>query len=976
MVLALGTLLPSAFAQGPTAGSISGIVTDPSGAVLPDVKISVSSPAIPVPQNTVTGAGGNYRVLQLPPGVYEVSVEAPGFAIAKRENITISAGFNATIDVAMSVAGQSQSVAVTAEAPLIDVENTNIQNTFQAATIRNLPTGRDMWTLMAVAPGLSVARFDVGGSTVGTQTTYYSYGMRGQQRVSMDGVNMTEGNNATSAYNDLGSFAEVQMGTTGNDASMPTPGVQVNFIVKTGGNQFHGNFYQDYENGSFQGTNISPLQLNQGAGQGQRTNSYRDTNGDIGGPIFKDKLWFYASARRQFSDVQVTGYPANKPGTAAFPTKLDNLTYKLTYQLSTNNRISQFMNMNRKQQPFRDAGSTRYEDAVYKQDFPQWVANLQWDSTLSPRAFLTARAGTWGYNWTNTAYAGPSGVVENRRQELATGNLAGGFNPQRFGRKRLQFEPTFSYSVDHFLGASHFLSIGFLTEKETYAFEQYPYKDAQLWIYNSPGLADFTTPSQITISNNPGLPTDYLRHNGAYIQDKVKVTRRLTLNLGVRWDYYNNYRPDQKIRNDAPYNAFFYQGAALPNGYSIAPTFPNLTIPGADGVMKYPNSWAPRVGFVYDLFGTGKTTIKASWGRYYENPSLAITTTVNPVANTTYTFGWNDTNGDKKFQNNEFGAFRGNAGGTSFTIDPNIKHPYMDDYNMFVEHEVMRNVVFRAGFVYRKLAREWVLVESGRPASLYTQARIVTDPGADGTTPKQITVWDLPTGAPGSVQQWQTPEDNKSLFRNIDLSVTKRMSNNWMLTGSYLATWANRKINGSATDGFATGNGITNATLPLNPNTLAYNEARTYDSNFKVFGTYNAKWGIVISPIYRFQLGQQLGRYLVLTTYPNPSGSGTLSFNSGTRVVPVEQVGAYRQDNVSIFDVRIEKQFKFKDRYQLGAFFDAFNINNSNANQAQDNVTGTRTASVNGSTVTYQRYLSPTTIVSPRIFRLGVKFSF
>jgi hypothetical protein len=144
-----------------------------------------------------------------------------------------------------------------------------------------------------------------------------------------------------------------------------------------------------------------------------------------------------------------------------------------------------------------------------------------------------------------------------------------------------------------------------------------------------------------------------------------------------------------------------------------------------------------------------------------------------------------------------------------------------------------------------------------------------------------------------------------------------------------------------------------------------FNTARTYNSNFKVFATYKAKWGIVLSPILRYQLGAQLNRELVVS-----------GLRVGSLTIPVEPVGAYRQDNITIFDVRAEKRFTFKERYQVGLFFDAFNINNTNAAQNQDNVTGTKTISVNGSKVTYQRFLSPTTVISPRIFRLGVKFSF
>jgi hypothetical protein len=819
-----------------------------------------------------------------------------------------------------------------------------------------------MWSLIGVAPGFSLNRFDVGGSTAGTQTSFTSYGVSGQQRVQMDGVNMTEGNAATSAYTDYSAFEEVQMGTSGNDASMPSPGAQVNFVVKSGGNMFHGDFYQDYENSNFQGTNISPSQFARGAGTGTRITSYRDTNGDVGGPIKKDKLWFFTSFRRQQVGTTITGYPVDKPGTGPpFSTILSNGTYKLTYQINATNKISHMLNFERKQQPYRNAASNQYADAVYNQDLVQWIGNLEWSSTISPNAFLNVRAGSWGYNWGNKAYPGTSGSIEPRRTDNTSGDVAGGFNPQRYSRRRLQFEPTLSYALGNLFHLNHFFNVGFLSEKEVYNFEQYPYAGAYaLTFASAAGAADFTTPTQVTIYNTPALTYDNLWHHGAYIQDKIKVNRRLTINAGLRWDYYNNNRPDETVRSDAPWRAFFYAGAALPNGYTIPATYSDYKIPGSDSVLKYSHSFAPRLGFAFDVFGNGRTTLKASWGRYFSNPSLAVSGAVNPIRQLSATFKWNDLNNDGKFQTNEFGAFQSSSGSALNPIDPKIRHPYLDDYNAFVEHEVTRSLVLRAGFVYRKTNHDWALVEKNRISSLFTNPVSVTDPGPDGTTPTPITVYDIPAGVslPGSLQQWETPDSNNSYFRNIEFTATRRMAGRWSMSGSFLGTWSTVPQN-------PTSAGVASNIVPSQPNISLYNLARTYNANVHIFGTYQAKWGIVISPILRYQLGTPINRLLSVN-----------GLRVGSLTIPLTPVGAYRQDNVALLDIRLEKRFTFHDRYQIGLFFDAFNINNSNANQNQDNVTGTKTAVISGSKVTYQRFLAPTTVISPRIFRLGVKFSF
>jgi hypothetical protein len=929
--------------------------------VITEAAVTVTSDALVVPQSTVTSTQGTYRFPSLPPGVYALTVQAPGFAETKRDAITLTAGFSATIDVPLTVAGEVQTVAVTAEAAILDTENTKVQNIFASEALNNLPTSRDMWSLMGVGAGLSLNRFDVGGSTTGTQTTYTSYGFSGQQRVQMDGVNMTEGTGATSAYTDYSAFEEVQMGTSSNDASMPSPGVQVNFVVKSGGNQFHGDFYQDYESSSFQGTNINQTQLYQGAGTGTRITSYHDSNGDIGGPILKDKFWFFSSVRRQYIGTTITGYPVNNPGTGpAFSTILSNATYKLTYQINPKNKISNMVNFERKQQPYRNAANNQYADAVYDQDLVEWIGNLEWSSTLSPNAFLNVRAGSWGYNWVNEAYANSvTGQIMPRQTDNTSGDVAGGYQPQGYFRRRAQLEPTLSYAAPHLLGLNHFFNFGFLYEKETFGFNQYPYLDGYLLTYASPtGAPDFTTPSQATLYNSPTSTLDYVNHFGGYAQDKIKVNKRLTVNLGIRWDYYNEYRPDEKINPSAPYTPFFYQGAPLANGYSIPATYPNLVVPGVSSVLKYPHAFAPRLGFAYDLFGNQKTTIKVSWGRYYQNPGIDISNAVNPIRQLSYTFKWLAPTGAASLVPSQLGAFVSSSGSAISPIDPNISQPYLDDYSGFVEHEISQGLVVRAGFVYRKLSHNWTPVELKRVTSLYTQPVIVNDPGPTGTGTNPITVWDIPAGTPvpASSTELETPGWNNTYYRNFELTVTKRANARWSMSGTFLGTW---------TTGLVTPGSSYTITAPTQPNFLEYNNYTTYNSNLRLYGTYHAKWGLLITPIYRFQLGAPLQRVLPVN-----------GLHAGNLTIPVGAFGQYRQNDISIFDVRVEKYLKFKERYQVGLFFDAFNILNSNAAQNQDNVTAFKTISVNGQKVTYERFLAPTTVISPRIFRLGAKFTF
>src|SRR5215470_3920874 len=262
LLVGLGLLAVSgsAFAQGggaSTTGSINGKVEDSSSAVLPGVTVSVASPSMMGVQTAVTDTGGNYRFPALPPGTYTVTFELPGFNTLKRENIQIAMGFTAAVNVQLQVASVQETVTVTGDSPVIDTSNTRVQQNFKLEQLQELPNARDIWALLAVTPGVAMTRIDVGGNRAGTQTGYASYGYNGQNRVLVEGINTTEGTSGAGFYVDYGSFEEVFLGTIGQGAEMPTPGVQSQMLGKSGGNKFQGEIYQDFENNSMIGENIT-----------------------------------------------------------------------------------------------------------------------------------------------------------------------------------------------------------------------------------------------------------------------------------------------------------------------------------------------------------------------------------------------------------------------------------------------------------------------------------------------------------------------------------------------------------------------------------------------------------------------------------------------------------------------------------------------------------------------------------------------
>lgn len=971
-----------------TSGSVSGSVSDSSGALLPGVKVRATSPALIEPQTVRTSESGTYRFPALSPGIYHLTFEASGFAVLERDGLTVSLGVADTINVTLGLASQSQAVQVTGEGPLVDVQNTNRLTVIDSQQLKNLPNSRDIWSLLAESPGIQVTRFDVGGSTAGTQTGYSAYGLRDQNRVTVDGANTTEGTGAAGYYFDYGAFEEFTVSTGANDASMPTPGVQVNAILKSGGNHFHGDLYFDYENGSFQGHNISTSQLQKGSGIGTRIDHYYDPNGNIGGPIKRDKLWFFVSLRNQEIGNTVTGFPVEKPGSVIFLTKLQNITYKLSSQLNANNKISHYLQWGRKTQPFRAAASNTYLDAVQKQNSFSWSGNVQWDSTISPKFFLVSRFATFAYNWPNNAYPGADGQIDTRRVENATGNIAGGYDPYRYNRRRYQGEVNGNYYLDNFLKVSHNLKFGWTSEREWLGYEQYGWKGDYRLYFNSPaGSPDFTTPYQVGITNEPALQSEYTWHHGFFLQDQIRVNRHLVINAGVRLDHYHGYEPDQKIRPDAIFRDFFYGGAPIQTSagpYTIPASFTDFTVKGRD-VVRFPHAITPRLGVAWDLSGTGKTVIKLNWGQFYSSPATALGSDTNPIQKTEYIFGWNDLNHDKQFQPNEFGAFATSNGGSNFRVGSNFRAPRTDDAEVFIERQIGQDFVLRAGFVYKKVNHDWQLVEVGRAGSLYTQKKYFCDPGvtglnncADGQGIQPI--YDIPAGAPVPASQgiYQTPDANTRDYKNLEVALSKRLSRRFTFQSSYFVTWENTVINTNINTGlglpafeFGYVNGI-----PTNPNEAVNNRASFETWSAKATGSYYAKGGFVISPILRGQSGQPQARIVNVTSAALTPGGPTTALRAGSYPFVVEPWGTYRQDNVWLFDTRVEKTLKFSESKQLGLFVDAFNMLNTNADQTQDNITGRRTALVNGTSYNYQRFLRPTNVVGPRIFRLGAKFSF
>jgi carboxypeptidase family protein len=997
VVLALLLASVSAFAQGggaSTTGSINGKVADSSGAVLPGVTVTAASPSLMGVQTAVTDTGGNYRFPALPPGTYTVTFELPGFNTLKRENIQIAMGFTATVNIEMQVASVQETVTVTGNSPVIDTSSTRVQQNFKLEALQEIPNARDMWSLLAVTPSVQMSRIDVGGNRAGTQTGYTAYGYSGQNRVLVEGINTTEGTSGAGFYFDYGSFEEVFLGTIAQGAEMPTPGVQSQFLGKSGGNKFQGEIYKDFENNSMQTNNIAgnlPTQYAFNATSnpnGIRDDSnqlqkYNDFNLNVGGPIKQDKVWWYFSYRYQSTDVGQPNFVAQIAG-VPFHTDLWNPSGKITYQLNQNNKLIGYYQWGQKNQPNRLPGPSPVTnpvfvslDQTYRQGSGSWVYKGEWNGTLSNNMYAEGRYGVFGYYFPLVANT-DTNSPEILNQQL--NQLLGGDQKEQTDRHRGQATGALTYFKDGW-GGTHNFKIGgeWLTETGYYGYTQVASGNERITVNGSgaPTQVVFYAPTATNVGgvlsgpHGELLSVDKVTTYDAFITDQYTVGRA-TLNLGLRYDHYRVWTPDQQ---------------QLAYSFPIAPTgqqpisIPATTFPETTYVTW--NALAPRVGVAYDLFGTGKTVLKANYGLYRFNPGVGVAANANnnqSVKSITYsvkTAGASDPiiAGLPGFTVNQL---TGSALAGTISVDPNLKQPYSNQATVFLEQQISEGVGAHVGFVLFQVYNQVNTMQANRPASAYTVPFSFTDIGPDGRSgtadDQTFTFNGVPNSAiagctatttsPTATCAFPTNQvvvnaPNNGTYKTIEFALNKRQSHNWSANAGAGYTWQrDYPLNFPGTPngpGCADGSGGFTAQCDYSFYSL------------KATGAYQFPYGILASLSYRFQAGANYAR---TTTISAPTScacttSGSRQGSPTNTTIYVTPYNANRQDNISVLDLRIEKTVDVKIA-KLRLFGDVYNITNQYAAETINASTG-----LSSGVPTFQ---TPTAILGPRTGRVGFRF--
>lgn len=950
-------------------GRMNGTVTDNTGAVLPGVTVTVTSPALIQPQVQVTSAEGEFRFLALPPGVYALNFELTGFQSVNREGIRVVINQTLTVDQQLAVASLQESVTVTGASPVVDTSTTTMGTNFTKELLTEIPNARDVWAAMGQAPGMQMTAYDVGGSRTGNQTGYRAYGMDDQNQTRLEGIDTTEATNANAGYFDFGSFEEFQVGGAGADASAFAGGAVLSISVKSGSDRLSGNWYSDFQNEDMIANNVpSYLQTANQRGdddfftrvpleRGNQIQKQYDLNGNVGGPIWKGKIWGFYSYRLNDQYKYTTGLPSNIERS-----KLTNpYTFKLTYQVSQNNQLIGFINKRQKLQDKRGISLTTPLSAAYYQSSENTPMKAEWTSVLGSRAFLDVVAGNW-WNFFPLRpvrdfdlYDGPWGPGRTNlaNSQIFDGGANNGYQDQK--RWKPQGYVSLSYFKDGWAG-SHDFKVGYDLKRDRRSlFRDQPFDV----FYRDNGAGALPALSQVDIYNTSVTGINDVVNQSVWLNDTWKLTNRLTVNLGLRYEHYLDRWPEQEFSpngipalagwNDARYQSF------------VAPrTVEARTVANT-------KDFSPRLGFAYDLTGDNRTVVKAYYGQSRWNSADELADKENPVGiaqlryafldcTATRTTGC-DLNGNRLLDSPaELGAFNTTVGGAGFvTIDRNLNRPVTHELSTNVERELFTGLSARVSYVFKGVRDIWAEDDPIRNGS-FTVPFTVNDPGPDNIAgngdDQTFQTFDRPAGI-GQERIYTNPEGYDADFQTVEVALNRRMMGKWMLLTSAGMTWSKMQH-------------VHNATAPVPTGYTRFYSFRPVDRlfgdefgretstvwNYKVIGRYEMPWGIGTSGSWRLQSGQNYGR----TVSVNMPGDGA-------RVFRVEPIDANRYPNISILDLRLDKSFTLPKQAGKVTFqFDGFNLANSGA------VTLFRQTTVN--------YREVTELLSPRIFRVGFRWDF
>ena len=990
--LALTILALPAFPQSQVTGNVTGRAMDASGALIPGVEVSVSSPAmIGGARTAITDETGSYRFTLLPSGTYRVSFTLTGFKTLNVDGVNVTPNQTMTINANLEVASTAEEVTVTSQAPAIDLEAATVAVNFDARKLDNLPYARSLTALNAMIPGVffTGSQYDVGGSQFGTGSAVggKTYGRTGNNVMAIDGLVWCQG------YADYGSFEEVNFSTASKGADQANAGVTMQMIVKSGGNQFHGNFTTQYERGSFQAKNIDQALLDQGLPPGSNKFVHlRNFYGDIGGPIKKDKFWFYFSYMDGTLQQFVPGYidfSNGEPG--VFVSKLQNPTTKLTYQLNSKMKLEASWPLNLKTQPYRNASNRVPLQATQNQhSWATYGPNLKWTNIISSKMTATASINRGGYWWPDDPWSGSIDAIRSNLAVASTGipTIANANDVRRLDTTtnatlgpqlliyRRPIRWTWTGDVSRFstlAGKNNEFKVGYTGWWTKSYTTNFGYPNQQIYRYKSVAGEDYTvtTPENmlgvfqhsdnVQVIDYPNTTISAFGYKSFYVNDKITLSRKLNFTAGLRMDYFNSWLPTQGRKGLGP-RGFLPDGQNSPlNGasganapdFSTPFTYPN--IPSS----KFPSytKFVPRFSVAYDVTGTGKLAFKASYGRYTAYSSgigapLPSSSTINPNATTTVTYnGWKGDIPFRPFVGNYSTASVSGGGGTSRAgfnaSDPgtwpnrlsnDLDSDYLDEYTAGLDIGISRNYGFRFNVIRKFDYVRNKTVDVAQPYDSWTDLLTYYYSLANN---KVVQVTGTTTSAQAASQAgedakpvyvWSVPKSYPSQGQVDTLVVNRAPGEGKAQFTAYEFTFNKQSSdNWGALASYVISMGHTNPVNPNTPNEAFYQYANpTITTNPTAYGPTTWDQAIKLNGTYQLPFG-----FMWATTFTAQSGTWIhqgvqIKDNLGKNVTQITQYQFQRLPWVSIWDQRFSKRIRITERQTIEGAFDLYNSLNTN----------------------------------------------
>jgi hypothetical protein len=925
-------LLAAGFSLGQEQyGNIRGSVVDKEGQPLPGVAVTLES-ELYARRSIITSEGGLFRLINLPPGLYSLKCELPGFKTYLQKNLDIRVGTNFDLKISLEQAVLEEEVTVKAVSPIVDTKKTSVGANVTQVMLQELPSARDPWVILQQTAGIQMNQENVGGSASGTQSFFFSKGTTYQSAMwNMDGIPITDLAALSSPiYYDYDSFGEMQIVTGGQDASIQTAGVSLNFVTRRGGNRFQGMTRVFFTNKDLQGDNRTE-ELKKLNYVGDRINQITDYGFQLGGPIIKDRLWFWLGFGVQdIRQLTIAGYPNDS--------KLYNANAKLNAQLSSRNRAELAFYVPLKYMNGRGASATVPPESTTDQKPKNPIYVKLEDEHVFSSNFLLSLKMSYFHNGFELTPQG--GFDKQPGYDLVTGMYLSTNSYYLYERPNTDLKLDGNYFREKLLGGSHEFKFG-LEYRYSWSLS-YTYDPGDVWKYFRSGV-----PYMANIERE-GRTVQAEDRYSFFLTDAY-TRGRLTLNLGLRVDREKSWIKESQVKASR-----------------VSPDFlPALTFPAIDpGIALV--TLSPRLGLTFDLTGDGKTMLRGNLARYGGQMSTGFSSLLNPAQWAWARYFWNDLNGDKMVTTNELTGYPLNGiltfSGfdpwnptkleTPNAIDKNIKMPLTDEALLGIEREMFPDFALSATLILRRNHRFWWTPYYDKATNTKITQADFTDPITGSITYGGKTYsyeyWTLSLYRPVGQIRENRPDYHEN-YSSIEVTAAKRLSHRWMLNASFTYQVHNVHYGEKGYD---------------DPTNIKMLDGARYvgggsDWMAKLSFLYQLPWGFSFSGFANVRQGYIFGEQILVSTPERGKvGLGT------TMLIWTAKPGEKRYRDFYNFDFSLAKTFSFKNYGSVVFQVDAFNA--FNYSHELD-----RFYQVNS-----PRYNQIQKILNPRVIRFGLRYAF